>query len=233
MNKTTVKICGLQTEDAVQTLNELHVDQVGFVFAKSRRQVSAERASQLMQLLQKNSTNTPLTVGVFVNPTQEELIGVMQKAPLDVIQLHGNETAAFCRWVKEELQAKVYKVVSILAAKDADAIQPIDDKAVAAQLAPYAGVIDALMLDTYDPIVGGGTGEPFAWEHIPLYRDWTRLHQVSLLIAGGLNVSNVRGLIQQYEPDGVDVSSGVETDGVKDHIKIKQFVERVKSNDAR
>lgn len=233
MNRTTVKICGLQTEETVRALNALQVDQVGFVFAKSRRQVSAERASELMRLIEKKSSKEPLTVGVFVNPTKEELAEVLHKAPLDVVQLHGTESASFCRWVKEELDVKVYKVVSILAAKEADKSHHLDQAAIAHQLAPYAQVIDAIMLDTYDPIVGGGTGEPFAWEHIPMYREWARLNEIPLLIAGGLNVSNVRSLIDEYEPDGVDVSSGVETNGVKDHTKMKQFVERVKVDDAR
>jgi len=100
--------------------------------------------------------------------------------------------------------------------------------AAASRLDPYLDAIDAVLLDTYDPAAAGGTGRTFAWECIPLYLAWTRRHGLPLIVAGGLHADNVRELIDRYGPDGVDVSSGVETNGEKDIEKIATFVKKVK-----
>lgn len=84
------------------------------------------------------------------------------------------------------------------------------------------------MLDTHDPLYGGGSGKTFAWERIPAYAEWAKSREIALFVAGGLQPDNVQQLIQTYTPFGVDVSSGVETEGVKDIAKITAFVERVK-----
>lgn len=217
---TTVKICGLMTMDLIDGLQGLSIDQVGFVFAASRRQVTPERAKELILRLKQtfNKDCCPLTVGVFVDPTIEHLTEVLSIAPLDVIQLHGNEDATFCKQVKALFGTKVYKVVSI--GQGEGAIE-----ATKAYLHAFPSVVDAILLDT----AGGGTGKTFDWSVIPSYLDWAREACIPLIIAGGLEPENVTVLVQTYRPDGVDVSSGVETDGKKDLDKIKMFVERVKS----
>lgn len=232
--KTTVKICGLKNEHIVQQINVLddehRMEQIGFVFAPSKRQVSAEQAAAMMRLLQKDAANKPLAVGVFVNPTEQQLRDVLAIVPLDVIQLHGDEPPALCAWIKEHLRTRVYKVVAMRDVKQSEKAQteaPSVSQTVAQALDPYRSLIDALLLDTYDPHVGGGTGETFAWERIPDYKAWTEQAGMPLIVAGGLHADNVSDLVRQYEPDGVDVSSGVETAGEKDIDKIKQFIERV------
>ncbi len=219
--KAAVKICGLQSIEVLESMLNLPIDYIGFVFAKSRRQVSPSQAKEMIAFLFDHRDLPFMTVGVFVNPTLDELIHVMNKAPLDVIQLHGQESPGFCRRVKNTFKVKLFKVFSIAGEEG------IDIKSVASILDPYLGSIDAVMLDTYDPIVGGGTGKPFSWKFIPLFQTWAKKFDLPLIIAGGLNADNIKQLIAEYEPDGVDVSSGVETNGVKDIHKIITFVERV------
>jgi phosphoribosylanthranilate isomerase len=221
-----VKICGIRSMEVLQAITHLPITHIGFVFAKSKRQVTPAQAGEMIRFLQTKAVageTVPLTVGVFVNPSEEELTETLQAASLDIVQLHGQETPEFCSWVKERFGVQVFKAVPLQ--KTHDAVPA--SSSVAEQLDHYAGSIDAVLLDTYDPVYGGGSGTTFAWNCIPPYQDWVRRTGVKLLIAGGLEPGNVAQLIADYQPDGVDVSSGVETDGVKDISKITAFVERV------
>ncbi|MNI80653.1 N-(5'-phosphoribosyl)anthranilate isomerase [compost metagenome] len=145
--------------------------------------------------------------------------------PLDVIQLHGQETPAFCLEVKRAFpQVKVWKAISVASGGAADNPQ-------GPQLVEhYAGAVDALLLDTYDPQGSGGSGRTFDWGQIPLYKQAAAGYGLPLFVAGGLHPDNVGELLADYQPDGVDVSSGVESDGTKDIIKMTSFVERVKQS---
>jgi phosphoribosylanthranilate isomerase len=239
-----VKICGLQDEATIRALRGLPIDMVGFMFAPSRRRVTPHQAGALVAALRdRGGEPAPLAVGVFMNPTMEELRTVVEEASLDAVQMHGGESTEFCREVRERMGVALYKVVSVGAigdltvgsadssAADSGTDSMSDDNpeaAVASALDAYRDVVDAILLDTYDPHVGGGTGRTFSWDRIPAYSAWTRTHGKKLIIAGGLSADNVRELVDRYRPDGVDVSSGVETDGAKDITKIASFVERVK-----
>ncbi|MDB5055907.1 MAG: N-(5-phosphoribosyl)anthranilate isomerase [Bacilli bacterium] len=220
--RTSVKICGLMDISILRSIASLPMDQVGFVFAPSKRLVTPEQAAEMIAFIRQSaySKPVPLTVGVFVNPTKEQLIATLAIAPLDVIQLHAEETPEFCHWVKENLKVQVYKVVTV--SETSETAQHL------ALLQPFAEIVDAILLDTYDPIMGGGTGKAFAWHCIPDYLAWAHQNGLKLIVAGGLNSDNVAQLIAEFHPDGVDVSSGVETNGAKDAHKIKTFVERVK-----
>lgn len=233
--ETTVKICGLMSVDIIESMLQLPIDYIGFLFAPSKRQVTAELARDMIEAVRKKEGRRPLTVGVFVNPTMEQLEQMLAVAPLDVVQLHGQETPEFCRQAKDRLRVDVYKVFSVaesISAEDGGGSDEAQDRqrpeVVAAQLNPYHGCIDGMLLDTYDPIVGGGTGKAFAWERIPPYAAWADQEGIPLIIAGGLDADNVQGLVSAFRPNGVDVSSGVETNGAKDIAKITAFVERVK-----
>lgn len=222
----TAKICGIQSVEMLASIAHLPIAHIGFVFAESKRQVTEEQAGEMIQYLKRISLDgapVPLTVGVFVHPSKEELERILQAAPLDVVQLHGKETPEFCLFVKECLGRQVFKAVSL---HKSNASVPSFEEIVE-QLDPYLGTIDAILLDTYDPVYGGGSGKTFAWDCIPVYQAWTKKAGVKLLVAGGLQPDNVEQLLSAYQPDGVDVSSGVETDGVKDTAKIKAFIERV------
>ncbi|GGG57739.1 hypothetical protein GCM10010918_08510 [Paenibacillus radicis (ex Gao et al. 2016)] len=159
----------------------------------------------------------PQTVGVFVNASAEELRHAVSTAGLDVVQLHGEESPGFCRNVKQELGVDVWKVFSIRP-ETTEPPQSAEEK-----LAPYKGVIDAVLIDT----AGGGTGVAFDWQVIAEYRAAANAIGVPLYVAGGLHPDNVTELLDGYMPDGIDVSSGVETEGHKDIDKIRLFVRKV------
>lgn len=236
---TMVKICGLRTEEAAITAARIGADYVGFLFAPSKRRVSPAEAGALIEQLRaaageaadagngkQLAASQTKAVGVFVDPSQEELVQVLSEAPLDVVQLHGQETPELCQWVKGRFPGiQVWKVISILpGAAEANTAEATEER-----LAPYAGCIDGLLIDTHDPVYGGGSGQTFAWDVIPVYKAWCRAQRIPLFAAGGLTPDNARELIDSYEVDGVDVSSGVESDGKKDVHKMRAFVERVKS----
>lgn len=172
-------------------------------------------------------------VGVVVNAPLDELKAVLAAAPLDVLQLHGDETPEFCNAVKQ-LGVKVWKVFSLSAGDSGDNVITGNSSVSSesggtpgplALLAPYKGSIDGVLIDT----AGGGTGRPFDWRNIPAYREAAHELGLPLYVAGGLHAGNVEDLLG-FKPDGVDVSSSVETDGVKDIVKIRAFVERVKES---
>lgn len=222
MMTTALKICGLQSVEVLKSMINLPVDYIGFVFAKSRRQVSPQQAAGLLQVLQEwEDDKIPSAVGVLVNPDLEELEELLLEAKLDVVQLHGQESPQFCREVKERFPVSIFKAVSIKS--------EYSEMERLSALKSYAGCIDGLLIDTYDPVYGGGSGRTFAWDLIPPYQEWAKQQGIPLFVAGGLDSDNVTQLIDQYAPYGVDVSSGVESaPGVKDINKVTAFVERVK-----
>ena len=196
---TKVKICGLSTPEAVATAVETGADYIGFVFAKSKRQVSLEQAHELA----KGVTGQTKIVGVFVSPSLEELEEVIGQVPLDIVQIHGTF---------DEAQISQISVPVIRAIQISDSESQVKSQA------------DYLLFDA--PIAG--SGQTF---------DWAQLDTIELtqpfFIAGGLNEDNVVKAIQHFTPYAVDVSSGVETDGQKDHEKIRRFIERVKNGISR
>lgn len=213
-----LKVCGIRDAATAAKMAELDIDYVGFVFAQSKRRVSAEEARDLIAAF-RASGGKQRFAGVFVNPEPDELASVLAIAPLDVLQLHGQESGAFVRDCRARFPGlRLWKALGI----SGEASHAED--AVFARLEPYRGALDALLLDA----MGGGTGTTFQWDAIRAYDAWTKREGVPLLIAGGLHADNVGDLLDGYAADGVDVSSGVETDGVKDIEKIRTFVKRVK-----
>ncbi|AIQ48166.1 N-(5'-phosphoribosyl)anthranilate isomerase [Paenibacillus sp. FSL R7-0273] len=227
MAEALVKICGLQDVEVLKSMKSLPIDYIGFVFAPSRRRVTAEQAALLAAELPGWDTDkAPGAAGVFVNPELQELKELLAVVPLDVIQLHGQESPGFCREVKQAFpQAKIWKAISVADGGPADSAgersRVVDS---------YAGSVDALLLDTYDPQGSGGSGRTFDWDRIPFFLQAASRHGLPLFVAGGLHPGNVGELLSGYSPDGVDVSSGVESSGVKDIAKMTSFVERVKQS---
>ncbi|MBO7744104.1 phosphoribosylanthranilate isomerase [Paenibacillus sp. MWE-103] len=217
--RTRVKICGLRDAATVRAMDGLPIDEVGFIFAKSRRQVAPELAAELIagvRRLRNAEGIAPRTVGVFVNPTLDDLRETLRIAPLDVVQLHGEESPSFCEEAKAAFGIAVWKVLSVTPEDGAD-----PDSDGPRRLRPYIGSVDAFLIDT----AGGGTGKTFAWPVIDRYQE--AAGGVPLYVAGGLQPDNVVELVRRYSPGGVDVSSGVETEGLKDMTKIRLFAERV------
>jgi phosphoribosylanthranilate isomerase len=218
-----VKICGIKEEATLRGMSGLPVEYIGFVFAKSRRQLNPMQAAELQAIAKQipmAGGKPPLTVGVFVNPTIEQLAETLSAVPLDVVQLHGEESPEFSREVRERFQVDVWRALPI-----SEGSEPTSKRSGADRLTAYKDAVSTILLDT----AGGGTGKAFRWDVIPSYQEAARNNGLRLFVAGGLNPDNADELITSYLPDGVDISSGVETDGVKDNHKIAAFVERVKS----
>ena len=196
---TKVKICGLSTKEAVKTAVSAGADYIGFVFAPSKRQVTLDQATELAKLIPSHIQK----VGVFVSPSQSELLEAIDKVGLDLVQIHGQ--------VADDL-------FEDLPCASIQAVQVDGDGHVPNSQADY------LLFDA--PVAG--SGRTFDWGQL----DTTDLSQ-PFFIAGGLNEDNVEEAIQHFTPFAVDVSSGVETDGQKDHEKIRRFIERVKHGISR
>jgi len=200
---TKVKICGLQRPEDIEVVNELKPDFIGFVFAKSKRSVTADQAKKLKQLLIPEIK----AVGVFVDAPQEEILALIQANTLDVIQLHGHENASYIQALKAKTSATLIKAVRVRSSEDIEA----------ASFLP----VDYLLLDAYHPKEMGGSGVTFDWRLIP--------PQIKpYFLAGGLSVDHVATAIKNYNPYGLDVSSKVETEGYKDHKKVAAFIEAVR-----
>ena len=191
---TKVKICGLSTREAVEVAVNSGADYIGFVFAKSKRQVGIKQASHLAQFIPK----TVQKVGVFVSPTLMELQEAIVKVPLDFVQIHGE----FSDEDFEKLDVPSIRAISV-----EKTLEEIETKA------------DFLLFDA--PLAG--SGKTFDWE---LLKDENI--EKPYFLAGGLTVDNVKQAITFFRPYAVDVSSGVETDGKKDLLKIMRFIESVK-----
>jgi len=187
-------------------------DLLGFVFAPSKRQVNKATAHACIEAAREVARDTPfLVIGVFVNATAAEMNGVADVAGLDLLQLHGNEDAALGAHVK-------FPLVSALHPAPDTSLAGVD-ATIAAQANAGCPPI-AFLIDGYHPTQAGGQGIRADWGMASeLARRWP------IVLAGGLNAENVEEAIRTVGPVGVDVSSGVETDGRKDVAKIVAFVE--------
>ena len=215
-----VKMCGISKVETIPAVVEAKPDYMGLVFAPSKRQVTVDQAKTLVEELHKQytkrynngaeqSNNDEIkTVGVFVNETLDNLVSIATEANLDVVQLHGDEDEAFIQSLKERTNVEVWKAVQIRSAADAEAW--IDSSA------------DMLLFDAYHKDERGGTGEVF---------DWSCLNEFErpFMLAGGIDSTNVARAIRTVRPYGIDISSGIETDGVKDDEKIKAFTNIVRT----
>lgn len=199
-----VKICGIQSIEAAQAAVLAGADLLGFVFAPSKRKVTPEQAASIVQTI-------PLSVkivGVFVNERVTAVNAIIAQVPLDYVQLHGQETAS----VAYQLHAPIIKAYSI------DKLGKTKQKEMTNY--PY----DYLLIDSPSEKYAGGSGRPFNWNKLKT----KQIPREKLIIAGGLTPINVNQAIATLNPLGVDVSSGVETNGKKDPQKIIQFITQAK-----
>ncbi|QOT00547.1 phosphoribosylanthranilate isomerase [Brevibacterium sp. JNUCC-42] len=224
---TSLKICGIKDSDTLVLLQQLSVEYVGLVFTESKRQVTVEQARTLIEearsivelnQLESKLETFPRLVGVFVNPDLPDLDDVFNQVPLDVFQLHGQETPEFCQMVQTRYGKPVWKAIGIGAGSDS----------ISERLTSYKNSVQAYLFDTHDQNQAGGTGKKFIWTHIPDLQRMTA--PLPAIIAGGISIENVETLLREYAPNLIDLSSGVETDGVKDASKIIELVERVKQH---
>ena len=200
--RALIKICGLTRPCDIDMVNQERPEYIGFVFAKSRRRVTAEQAIKLRKRLIRDI----IPVGVFVNEPIENIISLVRKNVIQVVQLHGEEDESYIKRLKALTDKQVIKAISVQSAEDI--------------LKRAETMADYLLLDN----VGGGTGQVFDWSLIP-----PKLEKVKpYFLAGGLSGDNIKEAISQTKAFAVDVSSGVETNGLKDAIKIKELIRRLK-----
>ena len=222
-------MCGISNVETIPAIIDAKPDYMGLVFAPSKRQVTVEQAKTLVEELYKQnvvgnnseveqtepvtsldtaSSETIKTVGVFVNETVENLLKIAEEVKLDVIQLHGDEDESFIQILKEQSNVEVWKAVQVRSAADAE--KWIDSSA------------DMLLFDAYHKDERGGTGEVF---------DWSSLDEFDrpFMLAGGIDSTNVARAIRTVRPYGIDISSGIETEGMKDNEKIKAFTNIVRT----
>ncbi len=210
-----VKICGLSEIEPALAASQAGADFLGLVFAPSRRRVSPEKAFQVVRAVH-GQRPCPVVVGVFVNSAAEEVNRIAKSCQLDWVQLSGDETWQYC----EQIEKPIIKAIHVSASSAADEILAEVEKGY--QLLSGKELIcllDSPVRETY-----GGTGQTFDWQ---LAREVATRFPV--IIAGGLTPANVGQLVREVRPFGVDVSTGVETNGRKDPSKIMAFVQAVRS----
>ena len=215
-----VKMCGISKIEIIPAVVEAKPDYMGLVFAPSKRQVTVDQAKILVEELHRgyakkygsdtehDKNDTIKTVGVFVNETVDNLVTIANEANLDAVQLHGDEDEAFIQSLKERTNVEVWKAVQIRSAADVE--KWIDSSA------------DMLLFDAYHKDERGGTGEVFDWSSLDAF-------ERPFMLAGGIDSTNVARAIRTVRPYGIDISSGIETNGVKDDEKITAFTKIVKS----
>lgn len=199
-----VKICGITCVADALAAVDAGTEALGFMFyAPSPRNVNVDVAAEIIRQLPPFVAK----VGVFVNPTEEEVRRAIGECGLDTLQFHGEETPEFCR----QFGLKTMKAFRV---RDAESLRQTD---------AYAN--EAWLLDSYVAGQLGGTGARFNWD---LATEAARRHTV--LLAGGLTAENAAEAVRKVRPYGLDVSSGVESaPGRKDAAKVRAFIAAAKS----
>ena len=191
---TAIKMCGLTRECDIQAVNEIKPEYIGFVFwAKSKRYISPEKALEFTQMLDENIK----AVGVFVDESVEKVAELLENDIINIAQLHGHENEDYIKNLREMTDKPMIQAFRIRSESDIE-------KAV-------RSTADMILLDA-----GMGNGNVFDWSLI-------KNIQRPYFLAGGLNGENVAEAVKILKPYAVDVSSGIETDGLKDMKKMAEF----------
>lgn len=196
---TKIKFCGLRRAADIEAANELKPDYAGFVFAeKSRRAVTRETATELRYLLDPGIP----AVGVFVDTPAETVAALLNDGIIDLAQLHGHEDANYIAALRRQTDKPVIQAFRVRSANDAARAE--------------ASIADLILLDA-----GAGDGKTFEWELAESVRR-------PYFLAGGLTPENAESAMNRLHPFALDVSSGIETDGMKDPEKMRAFMRTVR-----
>lgn len=196
---TRIKLCGLRRPEDIEAVNELRPEYIGFVFFPgSRRFVTPETARTLKAALCPGIR----TVGVFVDAKPETAASLLEDGTIDLAQLHGSEDEAYLAALRKRTDKPLIRAFRLRGPEDA--------------LRAQASSADAILLDA-----GAGDGKAFDWR-------WLRQVERPYFLAGGLTPENAGRAVRELKPFAVDVSSGIETDGVKDIEKMRAFVRAVR-----
>lgn len=215
-----VKVCGTTSLRDAQLSVAAGANALGFIFAPSPRRVEVAAAAEIVAAL----AGEVESIGVFVNESPTTAAEVANRVGLSGVQLHGDEAPSQIADYRRELgQRKIIKALSV------SNLQGNNDL----QLEDYLDAhdsLDAILLDSGSAQQRGGTGVPFDWQHAAAIASRIR-DRMPLIIAGGLNASNVARAIEVFQPWGVDVVSGVESSpGTKDEIKLREFMSAVRQH---
>jgi phosphoribosylanthranilate isomerase len=215
---TKIKICGIKTPEHALAAAEAGADFIGMVFTRSPRQITPSQANKIAAALKQESKTAPELIGVFVNTPVYVVNRVAEFCHLDYVQLSGDENMDYCK----ELVPPVFKVMKIS--------RHHKPEQVCLDLTAWSRVLSKqkhiFLLDTHDSEKYGGTGKQLDLDVAKPIAE-----KFKVFIAGGLTPENVTQAINKVKPWGVDVSSGVETDGEKDMNKIKAFIKAVRDAD--
>ena len=216
--RTRIKLCGLTAADDVATAVEVGADAIGLVFyPPSPRNLSAARAAELLAGLPPYVT----TVGLFVNPSLADVQAVLAKAPISMLQFHGDESPEQCRAIAQAVGRPFMRALRVRPETKAE-----DLLEFALHYRTSGPLFAGLLLDTWSDAYGG-TGKAFDWSLVPA----DIAHQA--VLSGGLNAQNVTDAVRRLRPYAVDVSSGIEASkGVKDHALMRAFVSAVRAADS-
>lgn len=196
-----VKICGLRRPEDIEAANAAKPDYVGFIFVpETKRYVKPDLAASFRRDLAADIQ----TVGVFVNAPIEEIVAICQAGTIDLVQLHGEEDQAYIAHLKGQVDQHIIKSV-----------------AVGDELVVVPNQADYLLFDSLSPS-RGGSGKIFDWKMVSAYQE------KPFFLAGGLGVENIEEALKVVRPYAVDASSSLETDGVKDPVKMQEFVAKIR-----
>ena len=208
--ETKVKICGVKDTNILKKINDLKIDYLGINFIEnSKRYIENEIAIKISEELKLSSKKINL-VGLFQDHDIKLVNKTIDLINLDFVQLCGKESTEYVK----AINSKTIKVIHI---KESDSVQDVGSK-----IKFYLAVCDYIILDTYSKNSSGGTGKVFNW------KKYSSLFSKNIFVAGGLNPNNISEIISIYKPWGVDVSSGVESNGIKDFNKIRKFIDHIK-----
>ena len=204
-----VKICGITQAEQGQAIAQLGATALGFICVeRSPRYMKAQQIQEIIEVL----PTTIDRIGVFANASVTDIEAVVTVAQLTGIQLHGDETPQFCAQIKQ-----LWPDLEIIKAFRIKSLESLSD------IPLYVEVIDTLLLDAYDPQQLGGTGKTLNWDILATFkpdRPW--------FLAGGLNPNNILQALDNLDPDGIDLSSGVErSPGDKNINQVTQLFQRL------
>jgi phosphoribosylanthranilate isomerase len=204
MNNIAIKICGLRRPVDAEYVNEFpEIKYVGFVFAKSKRQIDIQTALEIKKHLRPDIK----TVGVFADQSIEDVQKIADKVGLDICQLHSDESNEDCGKIRQT----VWKAIAV---KNGNSLE---------KASAYTNAT-AFVLDAFNATERGGTGKTFDWDVAIAFAQ-----KYNTVLAGGINSENIIKAFNTVHPQVIDLSSSVETDGFKDYEKIKKLIEQVRN----
>ena len=208
-----VKICGITKIKQGQEIAALGANSIGFICVeRSPRYITPDKIKAIAQSLPAKTDK----VGVFANHSLSEITTVVEKANLTSVQLHGKESPDFCDRLRSEIAPEI-EIIKAFRIKTADSLKETTE---------YTNCVDTLLLDAYHPQMLGGTGETIDWQDLKDFKP-----SLPWLLAGGLTPDNVTKALLRLQPNGIDLSSGVErSPGDKDLNKVAQLFEAIASS---